>query len=341
MRSDIPGGMDHVNIAWPDDLPDDYGFNPLDKGREISVPGGGEISSKDWLQQLIDSANRQPTSQKAPSAGHARTEEAVAAAQSVTAQPQCDYNDANDICSTEEEMLGRRKFQVRRNAEVMADAGKVVEGVAVVATPEAEGAIILGTVANNFKRIWRAASGAVDDAGNVVKNFFSRSRKASPVDDAVNKGFANGGAVSTGSVGKTEPIVDLSKVKGSTSDFELYGASPGNAIYGALDTNGIIEFKIRAGKGASIPGYRLFDAMMKHFGDKATGVGGNWTSGSNLEFINKATAGGKMTLEQAMPQTWTGGLSAARYGFTNAKLVDFVGTPGNYTRVNVIYTAPQ
>lgn len=80
--------------------------------------------------------------------------------------------------------------------------------------------------------------------------------------------------------------------------------------------------------------------MMEHFGGNAKGVGGNWTSGTNLKHINEVTAAGK-SIEHAIPGTWTA-KSAARYGFTEPKIVEIPqGSPGNYTRVNVIFERPK
>ena len=76
-------------------------------------------------------------------------------------------------------------------------------------------------------------------------------------------------------------------------------------IYGDLNHQGMIEFVIEAGPGANPRGHVLFEAMIKHFGDDATGVVGSWTYGSNLARFNELSAQG-MSVEEAAAATWTG-----------------------------------
>jgi hypothetical protein len=46
-----------------------------------------------------------------------------------------------------------------------------------------------------------------------------------------------------------------------------------------------------------------------------------------------------MPLEQAVSQTWTAG-QAAKYGFSTPAVQTAVGNPGNYSKIQVIFTKP-
>jgi hypothetical protein len=67
-----------------------------------------------------------------------------------------------------------------------------------------------------------------------------------------------------------------------------------------------------------------------------TGVRGDWTSGDNLETVNRLTPGNQMTLEEASKQTWTYRQAMIR-GFTRYQYIDARGGPGQYTSVDVVF----
>ncbi len=84
----------------------------------------------------------------------------------------------------------------------------------------------------------------------------------------------------------------------------------------------------------------MFQQMMKHFGTSVTAIQGNWVGAAsdNLHAINRLTAGGAMTIEDAAKQTWTG-LRARNYGYTQVQVAGTpTGTPGHYTSVHVLFT---
>jgi hypothetical protein len=62
------------------------------------------------------------------------------------------------------------------------------------------------------------------------------------------------------------------------SPFEMRASADGSkGIYGALNTEDMIEFFIEAGPQANPRGNALFKEMIDHFGGAAKGVIGSWT----------------------------------------------------------------
>lgn len=92
--------------------------------------------------------------------------------------------------------------------------------------------------------------------------------------------------------------------------------------------------------GAGCAGSWLFETAWDYFirDQKVVirGVRGDWTWGDNLDAVNRLTAGGKMTLEEASKRTWTyrraNGKGFGRYHLINAR-----GGPGQYTSVDVVF----
>ena len=83
----------------------------------------------------------------------------------------------------------------------------------------------------------------------------------------------------------------------------------------------------------------MFQQLMMHFGTSVTAIQGNWvgTTSDNLMAINRLTAGGRMTIEEAAKQTWTG-MRAMDHGYTQVEVVGTpTGTPGHYTNVHVLF----
>jgi hypothetical protein len=112
-----------------------------------------------------------------------------------------------------------------------------------------------------------------------------------------------------------------------------------NFIYGELLSNGELSFLVEnlPKDGTGCPGWWMFDEMMKHFGAQVTSIQGNWTYGDNLATVNRLTAGGGMSLEDAAKHGPTGRY-AATWGFTTVEVLPLTqGIPGNYTRVYVLF----
>jgi hypothetical protein len=88
------------------------------------------------------------------------------------------------------------------------------------------------------------------------------------------------------------------------------------------------------------PGWWLFDVAWDHFvlEQNATiqGVRGDWTSGDNLDTVNRLTMGNRITLEDASKQTWTY-QQAVKKGFARYRYIDAQGSPGKYTSVDVVF----
>jgi hypothetical protein len=116
-----------------------------------------------------------------------------------------------------------------------------------------------------------------------------------------------------------------------------------NFIFAEITSLGYFKFTVEnePKDGTGCPGWWLFqvawDFWVNDQQATITGIRGDWTYGDNLKTINDLTAGGKMTLEEAAKQTWTY-RQAQTKGFTTYQEVDPpVGTPGNYTDVQVVF----
>ncbi len=81
------------------------------------------------------------------------------------------------------------------------------------------------------------------------------------------------------------------------------------------------------------PGWWLFQVAWDYFVQDQKvmikGIRGDWTSGDNLDTVNRLTAGNKLTLEEASKQTWTY-QQATKKGFTRYQYLDSQGSPGQY-----------
>ncbi len=88
------------------------------------------------------------------------------------------------------------------------------------------------------------------------------------------------------------------------------------------------------------PGWWLFQTAWEYFVQHQNvtikGVRGDWTSGDNLDTVNRLTAGNQMTLEEASKQTWTYQLAKSK-GFSRYQYLDAQGSPGQYTSVDVVF----
>jgi hypothetical protein len=115
----------------------------------------------------------------------------------------------------------------------------------------------------------------------------------------------------------------------------------GKGILGSLSDAGVVEFAIQAGAGSSIRGTEMFDRMMDHFGADAIAIHAVWIRNAaghpstNIDKVNELTATG-VDLGQAILQAWTV-TRAMRRGFSKAKVLGTPdGTPGGYTRIDVL-----
>jgi hypothetical protein len=109
---------------------------------------------------------------------------------------------------------------------------------------------------------------------------------------------------------------------------------------GVLDERGVLTFAIASTTESPIRGTELFDLMMRAFADRVRAVLGVWRRGvggspsANLDKVNERTAEGA-SLPDAVRETWTF-TRAARWGFTKVKVASVEGTPGNYTKIDVL-----
>jgi hypothetical protein len=131
----------------------------------------------------------------------------------------------------------------------------------------------------------------------------------------------------------------------NAAEFELVNPSKqGNFIIGELVSGGQLSFIVenlpKTTPRTGCPGQWLFQQMMTHFGASVTAIQGNWVGASsdNLIALNRLTAGGALTIEEAAKQTWTG-RRARDYGYTQVRVAGYpAGTPSHYTSVQVLFT---
>jgi YD repeat-containing protein len=138
---------------------------------------------------------------------------------------------------------------------------------------------------------------------------------------------------------------------------DLYARTQSHSLFAVENTNGwrfplsdlhgdVVALIDTAGDLAGTSTYNPYGEIDNQTGE-ATGLGyqgdwhdvtairGNWTYGDNLAAVNRLTGQG-VPLEEAVRQTWTAG-QAARYGFTNATVVESAGSAGNYTTIRVLF----
>ena len=128
--------------------------------------------------------------------------------------------------------------------------------------------------------------------------------------------------------------------KATATEFELVNPSKqSNFILGELVSGGQVSFIVEnlPNDGTGCPGKWMFDQMMTHFGSSVIAVQGFWIGplSDNLKQVNRLAAGG-MPLEAAAQGTWTG-RRAADWGYTQSQGLSTMGTPGNYTKLHVLF----
>ena len=132
------------------------------------------------------------------------------------------------------------------------------------------------------------------------------------------------------------------------AEFRLFLPDDVGGIIGSVDEKGVVTFVISAKPESPIRGTELFDLMLRAFGDRVRAVLGVWRRGFegspsvNLDKVNERTAAGT-PLMNAVCETWTFARSA-RWGFSKITLVLVEGTPGSYSKIDVLLEkteAPQ
>ncbi len=115
-----------------------------------------------------------------------------------------------------------------------------------------------------------------------------------------------------------------------------------NYIFARITLAGHFHFLVEnlPKDGAGCAGSWLFEIAWDHFvrAQKVVirGVRGDWTGGDNLDTVNRLTAGGTMTLEEASKRTWTYRQAAGK-GFGRCQVLDAQGAPGQYSSVDVVF----
>lgn len=106
---------------------------------------------------------------------------------------------------------------------------------------------------------------------------------------------------------------------------------------------GYLRYNVRnePDDGLGCPGTWLFEQAWLHFERQLVTIGGirgEWSFGTNLTTINGLTANNQMSLKDASthPSLWAFQRARSK-GFSSVQVLDFEGTPGNYTSVDVVY----
>lgn len=114
-----------------------------------------------------------------------------------------------------------------------------------------------------------------------------------------------------------------------------------NFIIGELEQGSQLSFIVEnlPKDGIGCPGKWLFDKMMEHYGAAVTAIQGNWvsaTTSDNLIKINQITVAGSQSVDAAAKDTWTG-KRAGEWGFVQVEVLEQIGTPGQYSKVRVLF----
>ncbi|MFE3760816.1 ricin-type beta-trefoil lectin domain protein [Streptomyces sp. NPDC059104] len=112
-------------------------------------------------------------------------------------------------------------------------------------------------------------------------------------------------------------------------------------IVGYVDNDEILNLVVLAEEGVTPSGSEMIAEVMEKIGGNAKGIRGTWLGGGdmkdNLDSFNAGIQSLQLTEQEAARRTFTGKM-AANYGFNGeVKIVAKEGTPGNYTKVEVVF----
>ena len=119
----------------------------------------------------------------------------------------------------------------------------------------------------------------------------------------------------------------------------LVSHSSGSLLMAEIADDGLITFAVGRPPGGQVRGRRMFDEMIRHFGERATGIRGTWRYGDNLAEFNKRLSSGEDP-QEAASKTWTGRM-AAEHGFTEVEVLSKPSESGHYPSVDVIFSKPK
>jgi hypothetical protein len=256
----------------------------------------------------------------------------------------------------------------RWEAEVK-DAGMMVLTFALteIATWIIGGAIlkILGTGLSKLPRLYRAIRGknakAIEEGlarlgkseADELGHLMERAKRGEQLSAAETKRLEEvagkldeamgSGAKAGGQVADDAAVAGAGRgaVNRSTPDYYLVvdAAEPIFSAEAQLVAGGELKLVIRTEfqgqRSAALRGSEQFQAILRHFSGKVRGIKGEWTYETNLMKFNELTAGGKSAREAALG-TWTGEQAAAN-GYRNVIVRTLDGTPGSYTKVDVLF----
>jgi hypothetical protein len=123
-----------------------------------------------------------------------------------------------------------------------------------------------------------------------------------------------------------------------------YG-SGSKGVLGSIDKDGVLNLVVLAEEGLTPTGSEMLADVMGKIGGNAKGMRGTWLGGGdmkdNLDSFNAGIQSLKLTPEEAARLTFTG-KQATKYGFTGRVQIEKLeGTPGNYTKVEVVFWKPS
>ena len=142
------------------------------------------------------------------------------------------------------------------------------------------------------------------------------------------------------SVASVTPIARYSKeyrlVRPTAGGRMRQGTQEG--IHGTVTADGTLRYTVRTSERTP-SGQEMFDGLWDAIGGDVRRIRGAWRAvprwTANLDTFNDGIRQG-LSPEQAALRTWTGKM-ARRKGFTEVVDINLVGTPGNYTKVQVLF----
>jgi hypothetical protein len=159
-----------------------------------------------------------------------------------------------------------------------------------------------------------------------IKELRERCLKAKPA----GKSLLRAGAMAA-RASSTSPCTDWADDYGSKS----------HGVMGSIDNDGILNLVVLAKEGVTPTGSEMIADVMEKIGGNAKAIRGTWLGGGdmkdNLDSFNAGIQSLMLTEKEAARRTFTGKM-AAKYGFNGEiDIVTRVGTPGNYTKVEVVF----
>lgn len=109
----------------------------------------------------------------------------------------------------------------------------------------------------------------------------------------------------------------------------------------AVVENGVLHLEVvtkdkNGNRSSNIFGSEEFKRIIEHFEGRFHSIQGDWIFGDNLNTVNEWTRNTRITLREAIKHTWTA-KQAAAIGYDRFKVVEKMGSRGNYSDLTVLF----